>query len=82
MDINRKILEELRHTSREEQKQILNAFEICKREPSVVVAMAVLRDTYIFQQMSKSFLMDYQERIAELESRVTELEEKCRGNDE
>ena len=54
-------------------------FECCKREPSVVIAIAMFRDTFMFREMATATIMKYQSEVRSLKSRIEKLEEYRRG---
>lgn len=74
MNVNAKIINDMRHVSREEQEELMRIYSLMSKDKQTKLYLALFREIMMFKSMSQSFLMDYQHRIMELESRVTELE--------
>lgn len=78
MDIDRKFFERMTSISHEERIQLMKMFECCKREPAVVISIAMFRDTFMFREMATATIMKYQNEVRSLKSRIDRLEEDKR----
>lgn len=75
MQIDKKILENLRFYSDDEKKAFLKMIPILRNEPSVSVALAIFRDSLVFHSMAHSMILNMSLKIQELEARIAKLEE-------
>ena len=75
MELDKKMFDRLTGVSREEHKQLMDMFKVCNHKPEIALVMAVLRDAYMYREMSSALIMRYKVRVDDLEKRIDHLEE-------
>jgi hypothetical protein len=76
--INNRVIQELRYFNRTEQQELDKIFSIllASKDKQTILYLSLFKEIMMFKNMAQSFLLDYANRIAEAEARITELEHK------
>jgi hypothetical protein len=74
--IDRKVLEHLCFYSKDERDTFLKLMPLVHREPAVIVALAIFRDSLVFREMAQAEILNLRLEVKELEKRLEKLEPK------
>ncbi len=68
--VDRKVLEHLKYVSDTERKTLLSLVDTARTNPDRLLILAIFRDVYVTQQMTKSYILRLESRINEVESEL------------
>lgn len=76
VDVDKKVIDMISFVSPEERNALLKMLDVTRAEPTVRLSLAIFRDIYMFKQMSQALIIQYKNKLVELEHRIEELEER------
>lgn len=73
MDIDRRVMEELQHSTPEQRQALMNFLDASKRKPENLLIMAIFRDIVVFKDMAAAKIMVQDAKIRSLEKEIEQL---------